>query len=90
MDFIIDKFPPRAHMVVSTIMLTLALALFVLITVQSSIYAYDQWSSGAVSMGVIDFPLWPSRVFVPIGTTLISIRLLYQIIMGLRSETEEK
>lgn len=90
MDFIMRKMPPKVDRAISTIMLVLALALFVMITIRSGMYAYLQWSTGAVSMGVIDFPLWPQRIFVPIGTALISIRLIYQIIVGLPPRAEEK
>ncbi|MFC1945800.1 TRAP transporter small permease [Chloroflexota bacterium] len=90
MDFVVNRLPKRVQRGVSIVVLTLAFALFVVVTIRSGSYAYEQWDIGAASMGVIDFPLWPSRVFVPIGTALISLRLLYQIIFGLPPQAEER
>lgn len=56
------------------------LALFSIITWRSGHLAWEAWITGDYTMGVVRFPLWPAKSIVPIGTGLLCLRLISDII----------
>ena len=52
----------------------------VLITWRMGIQAYDAMLTGDYFYGVVQFPMWPAKTILTLGTALLSIRLITDII----------
>lgn len=62
------------------ISLFLSFLLFAAITWYSGIFAYEVWADGDALFGVIDWPVWLARIWVPLGTGVLSLRLAFDLI----------
>lgn len=60
------------------------LLLFAIITWQSGRLAWEAWVTQDYTMGIIHFPLWPSKSIIPIGCGLLCIRLLLDIVLDIQ------
>jgi TRAP-type C4-dicarboxylate transport system permease small subunit len=58
----------------------IGLALFSIIAWRSGQLAWEAWITKDYTMGVVYFPLWPAKSIVPIGTGLLCLRLLSDMI----------
>ena len=54
----------------------IAAVIFLAMTWFSAERVYDAWATKDVLFGVIDWPVWLSLIWVPIGCTALSLRLL--------------
>lgn len=54
----------------------IAALLFFLMTWYAGVRTWEDWVSQRVSFGIIDWPVWLSQVWVPIGTLALALRLL--------------
>lgn len=79
MEFVIDNLPPGWRRRAELVSLLLSLAVFMLITYVGGAKAYESWRMNDTSMGLIAFPLWPSKAFVPVGSALLCLRLMMQL-----------
>jgi TRAP-type C4-dicarboxylate transport system permease small subunit len=59
----------------------LGAGLFAVITWQSAALAWEAWVTQDHTMGVINLPLWPAKSIVPIGTGLLCLRLVSDILL---------
>jgi TRAP-type C4-dicarboxylate transport system permease small subunit len=80
MELLVTRMPPRLRGVVETFTLFLSLVLFVIITYKSGQNAYQSWQMKDVTMGLIDWPVWPSKTLVPIGSGLLCLRFMVQLL----------
>lgn len=62
------------------IALGLSFVLFAAITWYSGAFAYEVWADGDALFGVIDWPVWMARIWVPLGTGVLAIRLAFDLI----------
>jgi TRAP-type C4-dicarboxylate transport system permease small subunit len=54
----------------------------------SAAYALKAWQRADVVMGVIDWPVWLSWVWLPVGLGLLALRLLLDAVSPLRAQAE--
>ena len=78
-DVIIDRLqgPPRLAFELGT--LILALVGFSLMTWQAGRLAWDAWVTGDYSMGLIEYPFWPSKFAMTLGIGLLCLRFVTDI-----------
>ena len=82
-DVVIERLSPRARLLCEVISCFLGLIVFSLITwqgVKSSIYS---WTINEITFGVIKFPLFPSKVIIPIGSFILCLRFVLDIVDGI-------
>jgi TRAP-type C4-dicarboxylate transport system permease small subunit len=76
-----QKFFPRQLKIVITYVNTLfPLAMFFIICHQATIRALEAWNNKEVMIGVVSWPVFWSYVWVPLGTGLVCVRLLFDLI----------
>src|SRR3990172_10557895 len=78
-DVIIDRLqgPPRLAFELGT--LILALVGFSLMTWQAGRLAWDAWVTGDYSMGLVEYPYWPSKFAMTLGIGLLCLRFVTDI-----------
>ncbi len=79
-DVISNQLPVKWRKVLEGLLLALALGTFGIMTYVSGEAAYEAWVLGDYREGLIEYPLWPSKILIPIGVGLLSLRLLAQLI----------
>jgi len=82
-EIIVERLSPTTRLLCEVISYFLGLILFSLITwqgVKSSVYA---WKINEITFGVIKFPLFPSKVIIPIGSFILCLRFVLDIMDGL-------
>lgn len=79
-DVISNQLPVKWRKALEGLLLALALGTFGIMTYVSGGAAYEAWVLGDYREGLIEYPLWPSKVLIPIGVGLLSLRLLAQLI----------
>lgn len=45
--------------------------------------AWGAWATGDYTLGSVAFPIWPSKLMVPVGSLLLCLRLVVQIARNL-------
>ena len=70
--------PARAFHIVESVFLLIALATFAIIAVSSAIDTVEAYMANDISM-TVHFPLWPARMWVPIGSALLCVRFALQL-----------
>lgn len=75
-----DRLPLRVRRPILGLVLGLSLFIFGIITWYSAITAVWAWQTGDTILGAMQVLTWPSRVFVPVGAGLLSLRLLVQLV----------
>ena len=79
-----DRLPLRLRRPIQGLILVLSLGIFGIITWYSAITAVWAWQIGDTILGSMQVLTWPSRVLVPLGAGLLSLRLLVQLVRLLR------
>jgi TRAP-type C4-dicarboxylate transport system permease small subunit len=79
-DIISNQLPVKWRKVLEGLLLVLALGTFGIMTYVSGETAYEAWVFGDYRSGLIEYPMWPSKILIPIGVGLLSLRLLVQLI----------
>ncbi len=80
MELLVIRLSPRWRNTLEVFTLLLSLGLFVIITYKSWGNAYQSWQMKDVTMGLIDWPVWPAKILVPIGSGLLSLRFIAQLL----------
>lgn len=62
------------------ISLVISLVICLIITWRIGLFAWESWTTDDHTMGLVEIPIWPSKVAVFFGFTLLSIRLLIDIV----------
>jgi TRAP-type C4-dicarboxylate transport system permease small subunit len=83
MDLIIEKLSPNNKRVLEICTLLMTLAIFAIITYASILYCVDYFQKGAITV-LLALPLWPFYIVVPLGSLLLCLRLLVQIMRGIQ------
>jgi TRAP-type C4-dicarboxylate transport system permease small subunit len=78
-EMVVSCFRPRTQAVLAFICTVLALVFFVLVTWQSAAAAVSEWSSGRM-IDVIFVPLAPLYLLVTVGTFILSLELILQML----------
>ena len=82
MDLLSSKLSPNNQLVLQLLADVIFLVLAVIITWQMGQKFLDAWTSGDFYYGVIRFPLWPAKLSICLGTSLVSFRLISDIILN--------
>lgn len=75
-----DRLPRKARRPIEGTTLIISLVLFSIVTWYSATSAHFNYVIGDTILGAIPVLTWPSRFGVPVGTGLLSLRLLLQFI----------
>ncbi len=75
-DIIALHFPPRIQAILRGISAIIGVACFGLLTWLTLGVAWSRTISGELKIGIIDFPVWPFRWFLPIGLGLLTAQIL--------------
>lgn len=79
-----ERLSQRARHIVEGAVLVICLVLFVTITWVSAQSAWFNFQAGDTILGAIPVLTWPSRVVIPIGSGLLSLRFLVQLVRLIR------
>jgi len=82
-DLLVQHLSPKARLLCEVISYFLGLVVFSLITwqgIKSSAYA---WKINEITFGVIRFPLFPSKMIIPIGSFFLCLRFVLDLMDGL-------
>lgn len=74
-EFLLTYFSPHLRIKLDIFCHLLGLLIFALIVWQSGRAALQAWKLGETTFGVILFPLFPSKILVPLGSFLFCLRL---------------
>lgn len=78
-EFIFDRFKPRAQAATTIFTTIIALVIFILFTLAGWHAAWEAWTLDVRSWSVFAIPQFPVRVMVPIGGFLMCLYLLIQL-----------
>ena len=81
-EVIITHLSPKAKQIAEFVTYFLGLLLFALITWQGVRSAADAWAIGEITFGLVELPLFPAKVLVPIGSFMLCLRFIMDIIEG--------
>lgn len=86
-----DRLTKKARRSIEGVVLVISFVLFALITWHSALSAWFNLQAGDTILGAMPVLTWPSRIGVPVGTGLLSLRLLVQIVrLVMRGELYEE
>lgn len=85
-DFLLTRIPKKAGVAIDVCTMILALALFSFATYTGAIEARRAFLTGDyVGSVVVDYPLWPAKSLLPIGTGCLCLRLLIDVARGVQN-----
>ncbi len=82
MDWIVERFSPRARLILDLFSALLALALMALIIWQGTLAALGSYRINEVS-SILRLPIGIVRMIVPLGALVVCLELLGELIIGL-------
>jgi len=82
-EILVERLSPRTRLLCELISCFLGLILFSLITWQGIKSSAYSWKINEITFGVIKFPLFPSKAIIPVGSLLLCLRFILDIIDGL-------
>ncbi|MFC1980941.1 TRAP transporter small permease subunit [Chloroflexota bacterium] len=78
-EVVTSRLQGKTRHILEAFVLVLCLATYTIIFWESGKSAVVAWQVGDVSMGLIAFPTWPSKMLVPVGTFILCLRFAVQI-----------
>lgn len=79
-DMLISRIHGKTLIIIELLTIFLALLLFVLATYTTAQEAWRSLSRGDYAPGLIHYPIWPSKAFIPLGTGCFSLRLMVDVV----------
>jgi len=79
-EFLTSRLSPTAREILKIFGYLFGLFIYVIVTRQSALFALDAWKTNDYTMGVVHYPLWPAKSTVPMGSGILCIRLILDII----------
>jgi TRAP-type transport system small permease protein len=89
-DFIVDLFPIKGKYWSRVLSLSIALIISLLIAWRGLIALITSIRVDEFAMGQIPFPLWPSKLMVPLGFFVLSLRLIFDIVQNIKKARATK
>lgn len=83
-DVLFSRLSPKKRAILNILACSVGLALFGLIMVKGGQAAWSAWVRGEYKFGAVPFPLWPSKVMVPIGSSLLCVQLVIDIVLNIQ------
>ena len=84
-----DRYPPGVSRVFNIFCLFLGTVTFGLLAIQGWALFFSSWRDFEISEGIIPFPIYPFKFFVPIGFGLLFLRLVIQLLEAFGFSYEE-
>lgn len=85
-EFISSRLPPNAQAGLRAVTYLVCLIIFGLIVFQGGRMTYEAWQVGAISEGIVPFPLWPAKGLILVGGLAVCFRILIQLVQELTGE----
>ncbi len=82
MDLLSSKLTPDNQTILQLLSDIIFLGLALIITWQMGLKSLDAWTSGDFYYGVVRFPLWPAKLTITLGSALVGIRLMSDIVLN--------
>ncbi|UYV35777.1 TRAP transporter small permease subunit [Rhodobacteraceae bacterium D3-12] len=82
-DFFARKMRPRAYHAAMAIGCLLTSGVFFLVAWLGAHEAYSSWKSGDVLFGAVIWPIWPSKLIVPLGMAPLALRAMLRMMAHL-------
>jgi len=83
-DLLVERVPDRARLILELVAYLLGLMLFVFILWEGVMSAKEAWEVSEVTEGVIPFPTFPAKLTIPIGSFLLCLRFIVDIVEVLK------
>jgi len=84
-DFLVARIPPKIFTIIELVTLSFALVLFAVATYTTGQGAIQSYFQGDYVLSTINYPKWPVRSFIPIGTGCLTLRLLLDVVTHFRA-----
>lgn len=89
LDILFERLPQRFRDYFNIFFYALGSVFFFFIGYQGLLMTMNAWKNNLIASGLIDLPLWLSYIWIPIGSFLITVRLLLLIIKLAMGEQED-
>ena len=89
-DLFVDRLNPRWRRYVEIVVLAMVVIAFTLVLWRSGDAAYTAWHIGEARSGLIKYPVWPAKVLVPIGISVLWLRLVVDLVRAVVRGEEER
>jgi len=83
-DLLVNRLSKHTNLILETIMLLLALFIYVLFSWKGMEAFWSSFMEGEYRWGLIRIPLWPARLMVPLGVSVLCLRFIGEIIINFR------
>jgi len=84
-EVLVDKLPRPLRRLADLIRHALSMVFFLCIAYFGALSALHSFNVGEYAPGIINFPIWPARVVLAVGASLISLQCLLDIVGVLSS-----
>ncbi len=79
-EIVTERLSPKFQRILLIISLVVALAVFMIITWRSAVVFLDSWVIQEVRYGAIPIPIWPAKLAVLVGSFLLTLQLITDLI----------
>jgi TRAP-type C4-dicarboxylate transport system permease small subunit len=79
-QFLTARLSPAAKGVLGLTGHVIGLFAFAVVTWQTGYFAWQAWDRNDFTMGIVQYPLWPAKSVIPLGTGMLCLRLLMDIL----------
>jgi TRAP-type mannitol/chloroaromatic compound transport system permease small subunit len=79
-EFLVIGFHQRTQKILNTIMLLFALSIYTLLVWKGAEGFLESYESGEYRWGLIQIPLWPVKLMIPLGSSLLCLRFVDEIV----------
>lgn len=83
--FLSDKFPENIKNIVYFLILVLGIAFFSLIAYEGYLMTYEALIKKQTTSGIVQWPIYTSKMWVPLGSIMIVLRMLLELVIGIKS-----
>ena len=83
-DLLVSRLSKHINLILETIMLLLALFIYVLFSWKGMEAFWSSFMEGEYRWGLIRIPLWPARLMVPLGVSVLCLRFIGEIVINFR------
>ena len=83
-DLFISHLSPTARLVLETFMLFLALFTYGLLAWRGGSAFCASVTTGEYRWGLISIPMWPARLMIPLGTSVLCLRFIAEITLNVQ------
>lgn len=78
-EFATARLSPNTREILKIFGHVIGLFAFAIVTWRSGYYAWQAWETNDYTMGIMQYPLWPAKSIVPLGSGMLCVRLILDI-----------